>query len=342
MTAPPPSLIVLFDDEEHLAREYAARLARGVVFTGGGVGVRPGNICEVVLLHPTTGDSFSLPARVVSVGSEGFVVCRIEGFGPDVDARLKAFAGVPAPDEAPIEEPATFEDDGVPFEEDVETTPAGLGRPDTAEDEAASDDLGEGFTDEIASDDLDDGSTDELIDALDADTVDDPDLALDSEDVLEVDDEVDAVDADTAETDAELVRTKIPAHVQERLRHLKLHEVYRVARTGNLAERIALERIFGKTVWEPLLQNQNLTPPEVARIARMGTLPRPLLDMIASHQGWLSKSLVQRALLSNPRLGGRALTKVLHSLPKTELALVPQQAAYPWRTREAAKRLLGK
>ncbi len=137
-----------------------------------------------------------------------------------------------------------------------------------------------------------------------------------------------------------LLRTQIPAHVHERLRRLPTHEVYRLAKSGNFPERVALERIYGKIVWEPLLQNQNLTPPEVARIARMGTLPKPLIDTIVSHAGWLTQALVRRALLSNPRLGGRALDKVLRALSKAELRAVPAQTAYPYRVREAAKRLI--
>ncbi len=133
-----------------------------------------------------------------------------------------------------------------------------------------------------------------------------------------------------------------PASLQLRLRQLAIHEVHRVARSGHLAERIALERIYGKMIWETLLQNPNLTPPEVARIARMGTLAKPLIDSITARVGWLSSSLVRRALLSNPRLSGRSLTKVLHAVPKAELEVVPQQTAYPPKVREAAKRLIGR
>lgn len=142
--------------------------------------------------------------------------------------------------------------------------------------------------------------------------------------------------------DPHLIRTGIPANVHERLRRLPLHEIYKIARSGQLSERVALERIYGKTVWEPLLQNPNLTPPEVARISRMGTLPKPLIDSIVSRTGWLMKPLIRRALLSNPRLSGRALMKVLRTLPKNELVMVTQQTAYPYKVRDAAKRLLGK
>ena len=36
-----------------------------------------------------------------------------------------------------------------------------------------------------------------------------------------------------------------------------------------------LERLYGKQVWESLLHNAKVTVPEVARIARKGTIPRP-------------------------------------------------------------------
>jgi hypothetical protein len=144
---------------------------------------------------------------------------------------------------------------------------------------------------------------------------------------------------ETGDEDPNLIHTKIPAHVHERLRGLPLHEVVKVARSGHQAERVVVERLYGKAVWEALLQNPNLTPPEVARIARMGTLPRPLVDSIVSHPGWLTHSVVRRALLSNPRLGGPNAMKVLRAMPKSELRLVPQQTAYPQQIRDAAKQL---
>ena len=294
-----PSIIVMFDSEEHLRQEYATRLSKGVIYTFSGGEVGPGDGCEVVLLHPLSGDTLSLSARVVSKAGEDSVVCRIDGFGPEIDAKIRALAGLAplvaeAQPAAPplVEEPDTIEEVALPgVSPGIEAT---TDAPDTIEEITAP---SEGESKEPS-----------LIDG------DDP----------------------------HLVRTKLPAHVHARLRELKGHEIYKVARTGNLAERTALERIYGKTVWEPLLQNQNLTPPEVARIARMGTLPKPLLDTIASHAGWISKSLVRRALLTNPRLSGRSLTTVLRALPKNELKAVPQQSIYTYRVKEAAKRLLGK
>jgi hypothetical protein len=74
----------------------------------------------------------------------------------------------------------------------------------------------------------------------------------------------------------------------------------------------------------------------------MGTLPKPLVESIVARASWLSSSLVRRALLSNPRLDGRALTTVLRALAKAELELVPQQTAYPAKVREAARQLIGR
>ena len=45
--------------------------------------------------------------------------------------------------------------------------------------------------------------------------------------------------------------------VQQRLRKLKMGEVSRLAQTGELEERVALERMYGKAVWELLLSNNN-------------------------------------------------------------------------------------
>ena len=129
-------------------------------------------------------------------------------------------------------------------------------------------------------------------------------------------------------------------HLHARLRGLTVVEQLRVARDGELHERIALERIYGKAVWEALLRNHRVTAPEVARIAKMGTLPRPLLEVIVSNGAWLGIPEVRRALLANPRLAADHIPRILRHLGKAELKLVPNQTAYPLAVRDAAKRLL--
>ena len=66
--------------------------------------------------------------------------------------------------------------------------------------------------------------------------------------------------------------------LHERLRGLTLVQQHKLAAHGELSERIILERLYGKNVWEALLRNPRLSGPEVARIARMPALARPLLD----------------------------------------------------------------
>jgi hypothetical protein len=128
--------------------------------------------------------------------------------------------------------------------------------------------------------------------------------------------------------------------VHERVRKLNPAARDKLARTGNLSERVALERAFGASVWEALLEHAQISGAEIAKIAKNGLAPATILSHIAGHAGWLSKPEIRRALLSNPRLPTAQAERVLRSLPPTELRLVPSQAAYPAGIRAAARRLL--
>jgi len=149
-----------------------------------------------------------------------------------------------------------------------------------------------------------------------------------------------------AELEAELTsddedpERKITLNVNERLRGLTLVQQLRVAQRGELSERIVLERMYGKNVWDALLRNPRITGPEVARIARMGALSRPLIELIVGNGAWLQIPEVRRALLSNPRLAADQISRVLRLLPKHELKLAGVQTAYPFAVRDAAKRML--
>jgi hypothetical protein len=132
------------------------------------------------------------------------------------------------------------------------------------------------------------------------------------------------------------------ASVHERLRGLPIVEQLRVARDGSITERVALERLYGKVVWEALLRNNRITVPEIIRLAKMGTMPRPLLELIVSNHAWLQVPQIRRALLGNPRLSHEMVSKVLQLLPRDELKVVPQTTAYPASVRMAAKAMLGR
>lgn len=142
---------------------------------------------------------------------------------------------------------------------------------------------------------------------------------------------------DDAADDAE---RRAPGGMHERLRGLTLPQQLKLAHTGEVQERIILERIYGKTVWEPLLRNPRVTPPEVARIARMGALPKPLLELICTNGAWLQIPEIRRALLSNPRLAVDQILRVLRLMPKHEVKIAASTMAYPHAVRDAAKRVL--
>lgn len=125
----------------------------------------------------------------------------------------------------------------------------------------------------------------------------------------------------------------------ERVRGFSAREREACARSGALPERIALERCYGSSVWEGIVQNPQVTAPEVARIARNGTISKAVLGIVIANAAWLSVGEVQRALLSNPRVKGSELDRVLRALAPAELRRVAQQTAYGAAVRQAAQKL---
>jgi hypothetical protein len=128
--------------------------------------------------------------------------------------------------------------------------------------------------------------------------------------------------------------------LHERLRNLSIAQQLKVAQGVHAHARILLERMYGKSVWEALLRNPRLTAPEVTRIARMGALPRPQLELIVGNGAWLQIPELRRALLGNPRLTPDQIPRILRLLPRHELKLVPTQTAYSAAVREVARRML--
>jgi hypothetical protein len=125
----------------------------------------------------------------------------------------------------------------------------------------------------------------------------------------------------------------------ERLRRLTRGEQIKLARTAEQPSRVALERICGKDIWEVLLRNPRITIPEIARIARKGTAPAPLLDMIVDNKSWAKAAPIRRALLTNPRLSLGSARRVLTLAPKLELKVASKQTAYPAHIRELARKM---
>ncbi len=144
-----------------------------------------------------------------------------------------------------------------------------------------------------------------------------------------------------AEPEPEDERDPAARNVFDKLRGLTVAAQLKVARDSDVpSERMALERMYGKIVWETLLRNTRITHPEVARIARMGALPKPMLELIVGNTAWLRSPEIRRALLTNKRLAPEMIARILRLLPKTELRLVPNQTAYASAVREVARRML--
>jgi len=144
----------------------------------------------------------------------------------------------------------------------------------------------------------------------------------------------------TEEEEPDPVKRKHAMNMAQRLRGLTLAQQIKHASSPDPQERIMLERFYGKNVWEALLRNPRLTPPEVARISRMGTLPRTMVEIIVGNGAWLHIPEVRRALLGNPRLSTDQILRVLRQMPKPEVKLASTMTVYPYAVRDAAKRLL--
>lgn len=133
-----------------------------------------------------------------------------------------------------------------------------------------------------------------------------------------------------------------PENVYTRVKGYSTAEQLRAARESDYGERVALERVYGKAVWDVLLRNPRITAPEVTRMARNPKLPRHLVEAITGNAGWLASSELRRSLLQNPQVTGAPLDKVLRAMPKLELTRIARQPSYPAAVRQAVKRIQGR
>jgi len=298
-----PTVHVELVADSRVARDLAA----GGVFVHG-CELAINEQCELVV--STQGEELRLDARVVYVDGQGGAGLELVGFGPAMKAQLAGF----------VEAAAAFGGDDArkTLDMDMRDLAAGSAR-DAGRAQVAS---GESDANVRESDD----SVRESDDGV---------RRSDGRDEGEPNEELEG--DDDSGTDEE---RKISRSMHERLRGLSLHEQVKKAHSPDASERMMLERMYGKAVWEPLLRNPRLTAPEVARLARMGTLPRTMLEVIVGNGSWLQIPEVRRALLSNPRLGTDQILRVLRLMPKHELKLASTQSVYPHAVRDAAKRLV--
>lgn len=344
-------------DLASLVKDAEANLSRGRAFVVGASGGAEREACVLVVVHPETGAEARLAGEIVFVRDEdpgrglglslegGSTVASAalrELLGPAFVASERPPASVRGPASAPV--PAVAP---VPVLEEV--GPAEPALEEVGPAEPALEEIGpaEPVLEEIGPAEpgleelgpADDAPTDVMTEPAEDDAPTDV--------VAEPADQDDAPTAVDPPFDDDETRTDDDGepgraeNLHERLRGLSAQEQHRLARSGTLPERIQLERMYGPAVWEALLQNGRITMPEVARIAKKGTLPRPLVELIASNGAWAGAPEVQRALLSNPRSSAVVVNKCLRAMSRVELQKVPQQTAYPQAVRMAAKKLLG-
>ena len=326
-------------------------LAAGGIYVPG-CGLRLAEECDLVVCGAN--ERLVLPARVVYVDAQRGAGLELVGFSLAMKARIAAFerrsredqddqgereALEPIAPEVPAPEVEESDPDCSPLDD------AALDRPPPPDDESAYGKFHESapmidlkaFDDDLAIPLAGDEAT-----TLTGDDRDDPTRAAlaantDAFDTLEPDDTL----GGNAEGRGHARGSRpIARNVHERLRGLNLAAQLKMATSGELHERIILERLYGKNVWETLLRNPRLSAPEVSRIARYGSLPRVLLEIIIGNNAWLQVPEVRRALLSNPRLATDQIMKVLRLMPKHELKLAAAQAVYPYAVRNVAKMLL--
>jgi len=145
---------------------------------------------------------------------------------------------------------------------------------------------------------------------------------------------------ESGEYDAATETNPAVRNLHDRVRELDLAEREVLARTGGLPERVALERRYGSSVWEALLHNPQITAREVMRMAKSGSLPTTLVNLIIANNGWLADGAIQAALLQNPRVSGAHLDRVLRALPQSELLRISEQTSQRAQVRMGAKKMI--
>ena len=353
----PPELRMSFADPAGLARELDTNLRHGRAFLLGQGGVEVLADCVLVLVHPDSGHELGLLGQVVMVNdSEAFrgvgvqlrpfdagVVQAIEAFAAgDLNARGTAELAPPPPVPDAAAQSDAAAEDGHDDAFDIHRGLLGEELPEDGAQALADDEEEDGDDGVLAEDgELVDGDDDG--DELEHDDADGDDTARsddagDAEGELTDGDGEELSGGDEDERAGTDVQRKPRRH--EQLRKLNATQQHKLARVAELNDRVLLERIYGKSVWEGLLQNPKLTLPEVARIARKGSVPRPLIEQIVENNSWIQSPLVRRALLSNPRVSHEGILKLLRATPRHELKTIYKTTTYSTTVREAAKKVL--
>jgi hypothetical protein len=302
------ALRMCFSDRAALTDELDNNLKLGRTFVRDAHGVDVLADCAVVLVHPDDGAELTVTGQAVLISADGpmrGIGVQLRPFDAQVVSAIEAF--VRGERATPVE--------GEKMQGSAEPMNTESGADSESESES----------------DSESGS--------DADSESDSGAGSDSDSGSGAGSESGA-DADAGNSDARASDVQAQPALHERLRKLSVAQQQKIARQGDLQERVMLERLYGKGVWDSLIHNPKLTIPEVASIARKGTIPRPLLEQIVENNTWIQAPVVRRALLGNPRMSGEGIMKLLRITPKHELKIIYKTTTYSSQVREAARKAL--
>jgi hypothetical protein len=324
-------LLLTFENRAALVDEFEKNLTHGRAFVANASGLAVFSACTLTLEHPDTKRRESFGCEVVMVLDQGTArgtgLQFVDRSGDNL-ARLRAFVAERAPSPSVSKRPLA-----TPFDDDEATGVLTVSGERKSLAHPPADLRG-------CAGGRDDASLNESGVALEPPAQGDA-ISDDGDDLDEFDEQTNPFGASGADDhDPDSPQQAIVAARAAKLRNLTPEQRIHYARSSVQEERVLLERIYTSAVWDLLLHNPKISVPEVARMARKGSMPRPLLDFIVDNEQWVRHSLIRRALLGNPRLTGDSITKVLRALPPRELKLVPQQTAYPPAVRQAAARLM--
>lgn len=303
-----PELRMSFANAEALSREFESNLKHGRALLPEPSTLEVLSDCTLVVVHPDDARELALPAQVVMVSASGpvrGVGIELRPFDAGVREQLARFiegVGAPRP------QPTDAGSESAPRSEAADAVP---------------------------------GTVTGAVAQIDADP--DPDAKASSETDSDAEAGAEASESNAdADRDEHGASTDVQAQEGqlERMRNLSQSERQKLARRGELGERVLLERLYEKEVWGLLLHNPRITIPEIARIARKGSVPRPLLEQIADNNSWIQAPIVRRALLGNPRTTAESIQKLIRATPKHELKLMLKTTSYPIAVRDAARKAL--
>ncbi|HTV17334.1 MAG TPA: hypothetical protein VMG12_01645 [Polyangiaceae bacterium] len=311
-------MILRHASAELLSSDFEANLRKGRAFVPGSHGLAQRDLCQLRIEHPDSGRAFCVRAEAVWIdaGPPGGTGLSFLDFDAAAQDALRSFATTPsapsvaprAPSVAPRAPSASSASSALRAAVRVTSPGRYSSRPPTSSsaDDSSNTPISSRVTVRAA------GSSAELA-AVDVDPSSDP------------------------ESD---VVTPAARHLHDRVRELDLSEREVMARQGSMPERVALERRFGSSVWEGLLHNPQITTREVLRMAKSTSLPTGLVNLIVANRAWLSDGAINQALLSNPRVSGTHLERVLRALPQADIQRVAEQSSLRMQVRQAAKRLI--